>query len=270
MEAVNPLLFRIQFRESFPDFLEYLVPGVTTIGWIVPKKHVEKVGDAAYKKHPIGAGPYKFVEFVAGQRLVGEAFEEYWRKVPHIKRMEFHIIPEPATRLAMAGRGEVDISTLMQGVFYENLKKDPNLRLLSPLSPTRWIVYFTSQWDPKSPWSNPRVRKAASLAIDRKTLADIHMPGCDPIGSLSLPGDPEALDFPPDPYSPEQAKKLLAEAGYPKGFHGGIYYPYNGPYWPYGEQVANYWKTIGISLDTRLLDRPSWFAHRYCQKFYEN
>jgi ABC-type transport system substrate-binding protein len=53
------------------------------------------------------------------------------------------------------------------------------------------------------------VRKAASLAIDRQTLADVHMPGCGPIGSLGLPGDPMRVDFPPDPYDPEGAKKLL-------------------------------------------------------------
>ncbi len=262
VEAVNPLLVRFHFKEPFPDFLEYLVPGVSTIGWVVPKKHVEKVGDAAFKKHPIGAGPYKFVEFVAGQRLVGEAFEEYWRKVPNIKRLEFHIITEPATRLAMVKRGEMDIATLMQGVFYEDAKKDPKLRLLAPLSPTRWFVYLSSQWDPKSPWSDPRVRKAASLAIDRKTLADIHMPGCDPIGGLALEGDPSALHFSPDPYDPAQAKKLLAEAGYPNGFQGGKFYPYEGGYWPYGEQVANYWKAVGINVDITLLDRPAWIAMR--------
>ena len=206
VEAVNPHLIRFHFKESFPDFLEYLLPGATTIGWVVPKKYVEKVGEAGFKKHPIGAGPYKFVEFVTGVRLVGEAFEDYWRKVPHIKRIEFHIISEPATRLAMARRGEVDIATLMQGVFYEDLKKDPKLRMVAPLSPTRWLVYLTSQWDPRSPWSDPRVRKAASLAIDRKTLADVHMPGCGPVGSLGLEGDPMALDFPPDPYNPEGAK----------------------------------------------------------------
>ena len=262
VEAVNPLLVRFQFKESFPDFLEYLVPGVATIGWVVPKKYVEKVGDAGFKKNPIGAGPYKFVEFVAGQRLIGEAFEGYWRKVPHVKRLEFHIISEPATRLAMVKRGEMDVATLMQGVFYEDAKKDPKLRLLSPLSPSRWLVYITSQWDPKSPWSDPRVRKAASLAIDRKTLADIHMPGCDPIGGLALDGDPSAVQFPADPYDPAAAKKLLAEAGYPNGFHGGKFYPYEGGYWPYGEQIANYWKAIGISVETVLLDKPAWMAMR--------
>ncbi len=175
-------------RSLFPTSWNIFFPGQRTIGWVVPKKYIEKVGEAGFKKNPVGAGPYKFVEFVTGVRLVGEAFEEYWRKVPHIKRMEFHIIPEPATRLAMARRGEVDIATLMQGVFYEDLKKDPKLRMLPPLSPTRWLVYLTSQWDPKSPWSDARVRKAASLAIDRKTLADVHMPGCGPVGSLGSGG----------------------------------------------------------------------------------
>lgn len=262
VDAVNPYLVRIQFKEPFPDFLEYLLPGVSSIGWVVPKKYVEKVGDAGFKRHPIGCGPYKFTEFVAGVKLVGEAFEDFWRRVPHVKRIEFSFTPEPATRLAMVRRGEVDIATLMQGIFYEDAKKDPKIRLFSPLSATRWLVDMTSQWNPKSPWSNSKVRKAASLAIDRQTLADVHMPGCKGIGDLGLQGDSNRLEIPPDPYDPQQAKKLLAEAGYPNGFHGGIFYPYEGGYWPMGEQVATYWKAIGINLDTRLLDRPAWLAQR--------
>ena len=262
VEAVNPHLVRIHFKEPFPDFLEYLAPGVSTIQWVVPKKYVERVGEAGFKKNPIGCGPYKFVEFVAGVKLVGEAFEDYWRKVPSIKRLEFYIVSEPATRLAMVKRGEMDVATLMQGVFYEDVKKDPNLRMLAPLSPTQWIVNITSQWDPKSPWADARVRKAASLAVDRKTLVDIHMPGCDPVGIIGFKEDPFSVPLPPDPYDPDGARKLLAEAGYPKGFPGGKFYPYQGGYWPYGEQVANYWKAVGIHVDSILLDRPAWFAQR--------
>ncbi len=117
VEAVNPYQVRFHFKEPFPDFLEYLIVGSTTIGWITPQKYVEKVGDAGFKKQPVGAGPYKFVEFVPGVKLVAEAFEDYWRKVPNIKRLEFYIVSEPATRLAMVKRGEVDIATLMQGFF---------------------------------------------------------------------------------------------------------------------------------------------------------
>ena len=261
VEAVNPHLVRFQFKEPFPDFLDYFLPGATTIGWVVPKKYIEKVGDAGFKKNPVGAGPYKFVEFQTGIRLVGEAFEEYWRKVPTVKRMEFLYIPEPATRLAMLRRGEVDVATLMQGVFYEDLKKDSKLRLLEPLSPTRWMIYISAQWDPKSPWADERLRKAASLAIDRRTLADIFMPGCSGVGSLGLEGDPLAVHYPADPYDPAQAKKLLAEAGYAKGFQGGKFYPYGG-YWEYGEQIATNWKAVGISVELVLLDRPAWLAQR--------
>jgi peptide/nickel transport system substrate-binding protein len=262
VEAVNPNLVRFQFKEPIPDFLEYLLPGGTTIGWIVPKKYVEKVGDAGFKRQPVGAGPYKYVEFVPGVKLVAEAFEDYWRKTPSIKRMEFYTIADPATRLAMAKRGEVDIASLMQGVFYEDLRKDPKLKMIQSVSPTQWMVYIASQWDPKSPWADPRVRKAASLAIDRKTLAEIHMPGGRALGALGLEDDPALVPFDPDPYAPEQARKLLAEAGFPKGFHGGKFYPFQGGYWPYGEQVANYWKAVGITVDTILLDRPAWFANR--------
>ena len=262
VEAVNPALVRFHFKEPFPDFFEYLVPGIASIQWVVPKKYVERVGDAGFKKHPIGCGPYKFVEFVPGVKLVAEAFEQYWRKVPNIKRLEFYNVAEPATRLAMVKRGEVDIATLMQGIFYEDVKKDPALRLVISQSSNTWSIFMTAQWDPKSPWSDIRVRKAASLAIDRKTLADIFMPGCSPIGTMALEGDPNGVPFPPDPYDPAQAKKLLAEAGFPKGFQGGKFYPYEGGYWPYGEQIATYWKAVGINVETVLLDRPAWLAMR--------
>jgi peptide/nickel transport system substrate-binding protein len=262
VEAVTPNLVRIHFKEPFPDLFEYLVPGISSIQWVVPKKYVEKVGDAGFKKHPIGCGPYKFVEFVPGVKLIAEAFEQYWRKVPHVKRIEFYNVSEPATRLAMVKRGEVDIATLMQSVFYEDVKKDPALRLVTSQSSTTWFVFMTSQWDPKSPWSDIRVRKAASLAIDRKTLVDIHMPGCNPSSSMALEGDPNGVFFPADPYDPAQARKLLAEAGFPKGFEGGKFYPYESGYWAYGEQIATNWKAVGINVETVLLDRPAWLATR--------
>jgi peptide/nickel transport system substrate-binding protein len=192
---------------------------------------------------------------------VAEAFEDYWRKVPQIKRIEFYHIPEPSTRLAMTRRGEADMGTLITDIYYQDAKKDSKLRLLEPKSPNRWLLYMAGQWDPKSPWSDPRVRKAASLAIDRQTLADIHMPGCKPIGSIALEEDSTGIQFPADPYDPERAKKLLAEAGYPKGFHGGKFYPQS-TYLAYAEQIITYWKAIGISIDFILLERPAWFAAR--------
>jgi peptide/nickel transport system substrate-binding protein len=261
VEAVNPYLVRFHFKAPFPEFIDYSA-GLTPFFWIVPKKYVEKVGDAGFKKQPVGAGPYKFVEFVAGQRVVAEAFEGYWRRVPNIKRIELYIIPEDASRLARVKAGEADLATVITGMLYENAKKDPTLRVFHAPSPTRWYVDMTAQFDPRSPWSDLRVRKAASLAIDRKTLVEMHAPGSAPVGFLNLKGDSSAVDFPVDPYDPEQAKKLLAEAGYPKGFHGGKFYPYEGGLWPYGQTVAAYWKAVGIDVDIILLDKAANIAMR--------
>ena len=77
-------------------------------------------------------------------------------KFPTSKRLEFYNIPEPATRLAMVKRGEADIATLMQGVYYEDLKKTQNLRMLAPLSPVRWVAYPTAQWDPQVALGGPK------------------------------------------------------------------------------------------------------------------
>ena len=261
LEVVNPYLFRVTFKEPFPKFLDYFLPGLSTIGWVVPKKYIEEVGDAKYKRHPIGLGPFKFVEFKPGVRLIGEAHEDFWRRKPGVKRLEFHFVKEMATRYAKVKTGEVDFSTLMVDVFFEKVKKDDKLKMITPMSPTTWVLYMAAQWDPKSPWSNPLVRKAASLAIDRQTLADIHCPGAGPLGQLG-PGDPETLSNPPDPYDPEQAKKLMAQAGYPNGFDGGTFYPFPGGYLRYSEQVANYLAVIGIKTRTVLLDRPSFYAKR--------
>ncbi len=262
VEAVNPHLIRIFFKEPFPDLLDYLLPGATQIGWVVPKKYLEQVGEAGFKKHPVGAGPYKFVEFKPGARLVAEAFEDYWRKVPNIKRMEFYTAPEISTRYAMLKRGEVDEITMISDVFYKKVKEDRDLRMLEPKTSNNFLVHMASQFDAKSPWSDPRVRQAASLAIDRKVVADIHAPGASPMGTLGLPGEPGLLDRAPDPYDPERAKKLLSEAGYPKGFHGGTFYPYDTLFWSMGEMIANYWKTVGITMNTVQLERAAWLAHR--------
>ena len=90
---------RFVLKRPWPDFLTFY-SSATGAGWIVPKKYVEKVGDEAFKKAPIGAGPYRFVSFTPGVELVLEAFEGYWRKAPAVKRLVFKVIPEEGTRLA--------------------------------------------------------------------------------------------------------------------------------------------------------------------------
>jgi peptide/nickel transport system substrate-binding protein len=263
LEAVNPYLFRITFKTPFINFLSYALPGASTIFWIVPKKYIEKVGDAEFKQHPIGCGPYRFVEFKPGQGLVGEAFEGFWRKKPGVKRLEFIFVDQASTRFAMLVNGEADLATAMTGDFYERMKKERNVTVGGALSPNRWCLFPTSQWDPKSPWSDARVRKAASLAIDRQGIIDVHFPGARAIGSIALPGDPEGLEVPPDPYDPKKARQLMIEAGYPNGFDGGKFFPApGGPGLAMAEQFMNYLRAIGITSEMAMMDRPTYVSLR--------
>src|SRR5204862_8083798 len=107
----------------------------TGAAWSVPKKYVDKVGDDGFKKAPIGAGPYKFVSFNPGIELVLEANEQYWRKVPSVKRLVFRSVPDDTTRLAMLKRGEADIAYALRGALAEEEKRTPGLTLKAS-SPT--------------------------------------------------------------------------------------------------------------------------------------
>jgi peptide/nickel transport system substrate-binding protein len=168
VETPDPQHVRFKLNKPWPDFLTFYA-SATGAGWIVPKKYVEKVGDDGFKKAPIGAGPYKFVSFSPGVELVMEANEQYWRKVPGVKRLVFKVIPDESTRLAALKRGEVDIAYSIRGELAEELQKTPGLRLKAPVPGAQWL-YFADQWDPRSPWHDERVRRAARLGL----CSDLH------------------------------------------------------------------------------------------------
>src|SRR6202048_1387221 len=162
---------RFKLKQPWPDFLTFYATA-SGAGWIVPKKYVEKVGDEGFKKSPVGAGPYKFASFTPGIELVFEAFDQYWRKPPTVKKLIFKVIPDETTRLAALKGGEIDIAYSIRGELAEDLRKTPGLILKPAVVQGDFCIYFPDQWDPKSPWQDERVRRAASLALDRKGIND--------------------------------------------------------------------------------------------------
>ena len=112
---------RFRLKAPWPDLLTFYATA-TGAGWIVPKNYIQKVGEEAFKKAPVGAGPYKFMSFNPGLELVLEAFDGYWRKPPAVKRLVLRVIPDEATRLAARKRGEVDIAYSVRGELAEELR----------------------------------------------------------------------------------------------------------------------------------------------------
>ena len=154
IDILDPRHVRFRLKEPWPDFMTFY-GSATGAGWVVPKKYLEKVGDDGFKKAPIGAGPYKFVSFTPGVELVLEAFEQYWRRTPSVKRLVFKSIPDGSTRLAALKRGEVDGIYWVSGELAEELQRTPGLTLKAANTAPFWI-YFPEQWDPASPWHDVR------------------------------------------------------------------------------------------------------------------
>jgi len=261
VEIVDPHRVRFRLKEPWPDFLTFYASPATGAGWIVPKKYVEKVGDEGFKKAPVGAGPYRLASYNPGIELVFEAHDRYWRKAPAVKRLVWKVVPEDVTRLAMLKRGEADVAYSLRGPLADEVKRTAGLKLVpTVISATQWLDFGPLQWDPKSPWHDRRVRLAAALAFDKNAINQAETLGFSrPSGSIIPSAFEYALAVPPYPYDPPQARKLLAEAGYPNGFDGGDY-ACDASYASVAEAIANYLAAVGIRTKLRPMERAAFLS----------
>ncbi len=260
------VIFRL--HKPWPDFILYY-SGVTGAGWIVPKKYVERVGEDGFKKAPIGAGPYKFTSFNPGIELVMDANVTYWRKHPTVKTLVWKVIPDETTRLAALKRGEVDIAYSIRGELAEELQRTPGLTLKPVVINSPFWIYFADQWDPKSPWHDVRVRRAAALALDLDAINQALTLGKSWITNSIVP---KGYDFywqpPPAQYDSDQAKRLLSEAGFRGGFDAGEYYC-DVSYSNLAEATLNFLEAVGIRMKLRPIERAA-FIKGFAEKKYRN
>src|SRR5215213_3937092 len=211
----TPDAWHVRFRlhKPWPDFLTFY-SSASGAGWVVPKKYVEEVGDEGFRKVPIGAGPYKFVSFTPGVELVLEAFDNYWRKTPNIKRLVMKVIPDESTRLAALKGEEVDIAYSIRGELAAELERMPGLSIKSVVAQAPNWIYFPEQWDPKSPWHKLQVRQAANLALDRDNMNKALFLGKCDINNSIIPSSFEYYwQPPPAVFDAQKAKKLMPKRG---------------------------------------------------------
>ena len=259
IEIVDAQTIRFHLREPWPDFLTFYGTPASGAGLVVPKKYLEKVGDEGFRKHPIGAGPYKFVSHQPGVEVVLEAFPGHWRKVPNVKRLVMKSVPETTTRVAMVKGGEADVAFAVDGEDAQNIKRDPRLQLVPSKHASIFWIEFADQWDPKSPWHDRRLRLAVNHGLNRTAINEAACLGfCPPTGTIV----PRVLDFalqvPPPAYDPQKAKQLLTEAGFPNGIDAGDFTPI--PPFAAAEAMVNDLKGIGIRVKMRSMERAAFVA----------
>ncbi len=260
VEIVDPLTVRFHLKEPWPDFMTYYGTTATAAGLVVPKRYLTQVGDDGFRKHPIGAGPYKFVSHTPGVEVVLDAYVGYWRRVPNVKRLIMKSVPEGTTRAAVLKTGEADIAYALDGPDAETVKRDPRLQIVASRHASITWIEFPDQWDAKSPWSDKRLRLAVNYALNRKAINEAACLGfCPPAGVIIPRVMDYALQVEPPPYDPAKAKQLLADAGYPNGLDAGELVPIP-PFFTTGEAVVNYLNAVGIRVKMRTLERAAFYA----------
>jgi peptide/nickel transport system substrate-binding protein len=241
----------VQVTLTAPNY-EWLRQGLQSYGQplMISPASVKRYGNDGVALHPIGTGPFKFVERVQGVRTIIERDPDYWGRKALLDRVVFRPLQDPATRVNALENGEVQMITTppwdeIDGLTQDGFKLSTNANV-----PYVNFLYLNTRF---KPFSDVRVRRAFNMAIDREGIVrEIYKKtGRAEYGLLS-PGtyayDPEFKSY---RYDPEQAKKLLAEAGYPNGFS----MVYELPQYGTGELVETWiqrdLKKVGIDVQLR-------------------
>jgi peptide/nickel transport system substrate-binding protein len=223
-EPAGPNAVLITTKESNP-----LLPLDLANVPVMPEVEIKRDGRGFLDTHPIGTGPYEFVNWLAQDHLVLKSWNGYWGKKPAFANVKLENIPNGATRLASLLSGQVQVAEKIDPQDFPRVKSS-GTSYITAVGGVRVIYLAMDYWRKtdspgisgggKNPFMDPRVRKAVYQAIDVNALRDkifsgAAVPATQWLGSTLEEHDPSLKRF---PYDPAAAKKLLAEAGYPDGF----------------------------------------------------
>ncbi len=247
--------YTVRLKTAAPDgtLLINLAGSATRM---VPEKAVTEMG-AKFAEQPVGTGPMKFVEWVQGEKLVLEKNKDYYEDTSQfVDRITFKGIPEGTSRTIALETGEVDLIVGVEATDKEKIQENTKLALYESELPR---VEYVGMNTTKAPFDNTLVRQAISYAIDKDAINTVANNGRCKVANTVV--GPSTLGYNGDlklyPYSPEKAKALLAEAGFPNGFSTTI--------WASGDVrnriaqiVQSNLAEIGVKVDIELLETSAY------------
>ena len=234
------------------------------------KDYFEAVGEEGYGSHPIGTGPFRYVEHVINSHFEYEKVENHWRKTPEISELRFIGVQETATHMAMLFTREVQLASIAPSLVPS--VRDRGFQIVYSTLPGNWLeVQFGGQYyavpegveprlDETDPLTNLDVRKALNFAIDRGAINDTFYEGqMVPQTIFDIP--PNARGFldswTPYPYDPDESRRLLAQAGYPDGFDLTVRWGVNPSIPEIGEiaeAITGYWNNVGVRANLEFVE----------------
>jgi len=238
-----------------------LLTVVLPITDIVPREEVNRL-----RTHPIGTGPFKFKEWVRGEKVVMVRNENYWKRpYPLLDGLVVRFFPEYHTALSSFLKKETDVLIRLKHTDVEALEKRGAIMELGTMWGA-WYVGFNVQ---KAPYNNIKVREAIKYAIDKKAMVDSATHGYGEVAHIDIPKwSPYYTDDFDYMQDIEKARRLLKEAGYPEGFEDTVVVPLTPVEGPLGDLLQYQLGKIGIKLKVEKLEIASYFERVFHRKDY--
>jgi peptide/nickel transport system substrate-binding protein len=237
-EVVDPHTMRLHTKGVFP-----LLPTYLAQFFVVSRKATEGKGTEDFNsgKAAIGTGPFRFASFTPGDRVELERNDSYWGSKPVWQHITYRFVTNDASRTAALLAGDADFIDFVPTEDLEKLRKEPKVKLWETIGlrliflgldqsrdgPSPFVFGPNGEKLDKNPLKDRRVREALSVAINRQAIVDRIMEGAAvPSGQYLPPGVYSYVpDLKPPPFDTALAKKLLADAGYPKGLRIALHGP---------------------------------------------
>jgi len=213
-----------------------------------------------YRSKPIGAGPYKVLEYMPDDRVELEAFDQWHGGTPKIKRITARIIPDSTTRVLEMRRGSINFE--VNAIPFENVAefdKNPDFKVVrTPGSVYQYIAI--NMRDPIL--GKLKVRQAIAHAINRDDIIkNIQRGYARPTETMLAEGHwARAENLPSNPYHPARAKQLLAEAGYPNGFAFTFKTSQDAEANLRAQAIQQMLKQVGITMNIQSNEMSTFFA----------
>jgi len=231
---------------------------------IIPKDVVD------IEKTPIGTGPFKFVEYLPGQKLVMDKFSDYWVEgVPTLDRVEFSIIKDEQSSILSLQRGEIDLYPRLGSTHIPTVEATQNIIVTE-----QNLMQILSLNNKVKPFDDLRVRQAIAYAMDSQEVIDTLDAGLGkPIGTNMSPvmknyynAETEGIYT----HNIEKAKELLKEAGYEDGFEFTLSLPTNYRFHAdTGVILSEQLKKVGIKANLVEVEWGTWLKDIYAGRKYE-
>jgi peptide/nickel transport system substrate-binding protein len=280
IEAVDRHTVRVTLKEPFAPFLNHLANPTYTA--ILAREVEEKFKDFNRPEAIIGTGPFVLRSYEKGVKVVFERNPDYYMSgLPYLDGVVVEITPDAAARLSLLRAGKVDLPHMWGFLAPEegrSLKQtNPEMVVTPTLVTAQGMIYMRTD---QPPFNDVRVRRAVSLAIDRKGWNDSLLLGEGCVVSGPLPCamkewrletsalEPARAKY-LDGYDPAEARRLLAEAGHPRGFTTPMFHwpGYATPWRSYYDLAADNLAKIGVTVEMKPEEYGKYISTTYLGKY---